>query len=204
MTSPVAGPDRPIALVVHAYPSPHPLGERLLDAAVSGLTPRYRTVVLDVASAGYRPAMTRKEWEAYLTEHPILDPVVASHAALVVQARALVFVYPSVWFGLPGVLKGWLDRTLVPGVAFTIGPDGRVRPGLRELRAIAGVTTYRQNAAVTRRAGDGGRRTLLRALRLDAPRRVRTRWVGLPAAGAAAGGVVDRFVGRVARELAGL
>jgi NAD(P)H dehydrogenase (quinone) len=27
----------------------------------------------------------------------------------------LIFVYPTWWYGLPAMLKGWLDRVLVPG-----------------------------------------------------------------------------------------
>lgn len=200
MTGLPAAPLRPPALVVHAYPSPHPLGDRLRGAAVSALGPRYTTAVVDVAS-GYRPAMSREEWDAYETDRPLVDPEVAAHASLVVRARVLVFVYPSVWFGLPGAVKGWLDRTLVPGVAFSLGSDGRVRPRLGELRAIGGVTTYRQTASAVRRAGDGGRRTLLRALRLNAPGRVRTRWLGLPAVDGVSPAGVDGFVGRVGREL---
>jgi NAD(P)H dehydrogenase (quinone) len=43
----------------------------------------------------------------------------------------LIFVYPTWWYGLPAMIKGWLDRVLVPGLAFLM-PDGQnddIRPG---------------------------------------------------------------------------
>lgn len=193
----MTGPAVPLALVVSAYP-PTGAGTSLLSAVRDGLAGRYDVAVVDLD--GYRPAMTREEWEAY--EDGPVDPTVAAHADLVVRARVLVFVYPSVWMSLPAPLKGWLDRTLLPGVAFTLGPDRRVRPALAELRAVVGVTTYRQDRRTVRRSGDGGRRTLLRALRLNAPRPVRTRWLGLPSADRSAD--IAGFAARVRRTVEAL
>ncbi len=190
-------PPAPLALVVSAYP-PTGVGAPLLAAVRDGLAGRYDVAVVDLA--GYRPAMTREEWEAY--EDGPADPTVVAHADLVVRSRVLAFVYPSVWMSLPGPLKGWLDRTLLPGVAFTLGPDRRVRPALGELRAVVGVTTYRQDRRTVRRSGDGGRRTLLRALRLNAPRPVRTRWLGLASVDGTAD--VARFAARVEGTVAAL
>ena len=51
---------------------------------------------------------------------------VADHVAAIRWAEALVFVYPTWWYGLPAILKGWLDRVWVPEVAFTL--PGTSRP----------------------------------------------------------------------------
>ena len=40
------------------------------------------------------------------------------HAEIIKQAEALVFVYPTWWSTMPAILKGWLERVLVPGVGF--------------------------------------------------------------------------------------
>ena len=39
------------------------------------------------------------------------------HADVVARAGLLVFVYPTWWSGLPAILKGWLERVMVPGVS---------------------------------------------------------------------------------------
>ena len=54
-----------------------------------------------------------------------------------------MFVYPTWWSGLPAVLKGWLERVMVPGVGFTFdAQSGKVQPGLRHVRRIVGISTY--------------------------------------------------------------
>ena len=86
----------------------------------------------------------------------------------------------SVSSGRPSWLQAskppWIERTFVPTVAFVLDARNRVRPNLRTLRAIAGVTTH-AHPDVIADGGDGARRMLLRTLRLNAPRRVRTEWL---------------------------
>ena len=45
-------------------------------------------------------------------------PWFTSTASCWASVTGLVFVYPTWWSGPPAVLKGWLERVFVPGVAF--------------------------------------------------------------------------------------
>ena len=100
--------------------------------------------------------------------------------SVVRSASTLVFVYPTWWFGVPAVMKGWLERVLVPGVAFTLDPETKkVRRNMGHVRRIVGVTTYGSSPLAVHLAGDGGRRTLGRTLRLVAHPLARTTWLGL-------------------------
>ncbi|HEX5077903.1 MAG TPA: NAD(P)H-dependent oxidoreductase [Geminicoccaceae bacterium] len=65
--------------------------------------------------------------------HPAAQPVEKDlrHARrLIAWADHLVFVYPTWWGTMPGLLKAFLDRVLAPGFAFEELPDGW-RPLLR-------------------------------------------------------------------------
>jgi putative NADPH-quinone reductase/4-hydroxybenzoate polyprenyltransferase len=59
---------------------------------------------------------------------------------LIAWADHLVFVYPTWWGTMPGLLKGFLDRVLAPGFAFEDLPGGGWRP-LLEGRSADLVTT---------------------------------------------------------------
>jgi putative NADPH-quinone reductase len=123
--------------------------------------------------------MSAAEREAYHGEEPILDPLVAEHARLLGRAQVLTFVYPTWWSGLPAILKGWLERVMVPGVAFAFDERGKVRPALTGVDTIVGVSTYGSPRAYVRAINDNGRRTLTRALRMSCGPGTRTRWLGL-------------------------
>lgn len=170
---------RPTAVVVGAHPDPASFSMSLFAAAVDGLSGRHEVAPLDLHRLGFDPVMGRAEWTAYVAGTPEPGAMVAEHASLLAEADVLCFVYPTWWFGPPAMLKGWLERVCMPGVAFTFDESGRVRPGLDRLRTIVGVSTYGASRAYTRTFGDGGRRMLHRALRLNAPRRVRREWFGL-------------------------
>jgi putative NADPH-quinone reductase len=166
-------------LVVSAHPPADGFGADVLTAATAALTRaghEVRTIDLD----GYDARMGLEEWLAYRDLAPRPGPVVASHIADVGWAEQLVFVYPTRWQGLPAVLKGWLERTMVPGVAFDFDAAGRIHGGL-QLRRIVGISTQPLPWWTVRLLGDPGRRTLTRALRLSCrhPWRARSRWLAL-------------------------
>jgi NAD(P)H dehydrogenase (quinone) len=193
-------------LVVFAHPDPDGFGAAVRTAAVAGLERGGHEVVLvDLYAEGFQAAMTGEERLHYHARTPVGDPQVAAHAALVRQAEALVFVYPTWWSGVPAILKGWLERVFGDGVAFTMHPEtGKVLPALTRVRVIVGVTTYGSPRWSRLLTGDAGRRTLHRALWLCCPRRTRRVWLGL-------GGVDGRpdadrrgFLERVERRLARL
>jgi putative NADPH-quinone reductase len=168
-------------LVVHAHPSPTSYSRAVCDTAERALRGGGHAVtVLHLDDEGFRPAMSAAERLAYHSDTPILDPHVGRHAALVEQAEALVFVYPTWWAGPPAVLKGWLERVLVPGVAFHLDPTTkRVEPALRHVRRLVGISTYGSSRLYVRVLGDPGRRTILRALRMLCARRCRGTWLAL-------------------------
>ena len=102
------------------------------------------------------------------------------------------------------MLKGWLEKTLVPGVAFEFDSRGRVRPALHNVRRIIGVTTYGSPRWKMKVVGDGGRRTLHRALRLNIPHRVDRIWLGMYALDASTAEQRTAFLACVDAELRSL
>ncbi len=172
------------ALVIHADPDPAGYSTVLRDAAVRGLRAGGHEVdVLALADEGFDWRMSTADRRAYHTDDPIVDDQVRRHADAVRQAEALVFVYPTRWFGLPAPMKGWLERVLVTGVAFELHPrTHRVKGTLGRVRRLVAITTYRGSRTEVLRFADGGRRSITRTIRLTCGWRCRTTWLGLYAA----------------------
>ena len=135
--------------------------------------------MLDLYADEFRTAMSPDERRAYHSDRPLLDPVAERHAGLVKQTEAFVFVYPPWWSTMPAILKGWLERVMVPGVGFVFDEHHHVRRGLTQVRRIIGISTYGSRWWYVKAMHDNGRRTLLRALRLNTAVVTRRSWLGL-------------------------
>jgi putative NADPH-quinone reductase len=168
-------------LLVVAHPCHDSFTHACAAAATRGLTGAGHTVdTLDLAAEGFRPAMSCEERLAYESDTPIVDPMIRDHADRLLDADAIVFVYPTWWSGLPAVLKGWLERVMVPGVGFTLHEQTRkVRPGLTHIKRIVGISTYGSPWHYIKLTNDNGRRILTRALRMSCGWRTRTTWLAL-------------------------
>jgi NAD(P)H dehydrogenase (quinone) len=190
-------------LVVHAHPDAASFNAVLCRTAVEALqSSNHHVDVIDLYAEQYRATLSAEERQAYHSDTPMLDPMVTRHAEVLLRADALVFVYPTWWWGLPAIMKGWLERTMVPGVGWNIGADGRIRGGLDNLQRVVGITTYGSRRREMLVLNDSGRRTLLRCIRMLAPLRTcRSTWLGLYGMDTATPQRRSAFVARVASEM---
>lgn len=195
---------RPSALVVHAHPSRDSYNHRLAGIGVEALEQSHEVTLLDLHRSAFDPVMDVDGLDAYRRGDPVSEPLLRSHTELVRRAETLVFVYPTWWMGLPAILKGWLERVLVPGIAFELDDRRRVRPALHSVRRIVGITTYGSPRWRMVLVGDGGRRIIHRALRMTVPHRVERIWLGLWDTDNSTPSEREDFADRVRRRLESL
>ena len=127
-------------LLVYAHPRTDSYCHALKETAAAALRKNGHTVdVLDLYAEGFRAEMSAEERLAYHT--PVANLAgIEDHVARLKAADALVFVYPTWWYGQPAILKGWFDRVWAPGVVFDIN-GGVITPLLTNVRAIHVVST---------------------------------------------------------------
>jgi putative NADPH-quinone reductase len=188
-------------LLVHCHPRPDSFSAALRDAAASALQAAGHAVeVRDLHAEGFAPALSAEERGAYYDEARNLRGV-EDHAAALRRAEALLLVYPTWWFGMPALLKGWLDRVWVPGVAFRLGGPTALRPLLTGIRRIGVVTTYGSPRWLLWWVGWPDRRLVRRGLRPLCARGCRLSWLYLPGMDACTAADRERFLARVRAHL---
>ena len=200
---PCSGPGVQRALVILAHPCADSYGTALAEAAVEGLRRGGAHVdLLNLYALNFAAVMSPEERRAYMGDAPIHDPMVREHAQLLMAAHTVVFVYPTWWSGPPAILKGWMERVMVSGVAFHIDPNSqRIRRGLTGLRQVIGISTYGSPKTYVRAINDNGRRIFTRSMRLAAGIKLRTSWLGLYAIDTATESDRIAFIEKVRREL---
>jgi putative NADPH-quinone reductase len=164
------------ALVIYCHPRRGSFTEAVRNVVLEKLADAGAEVRLrDLYAEGFDPVLSAREHETYEDEARNRASV-AEHCEDLAWCDTLIFVYPTWWYGLPAMIKGWLDRVLVPGLAFLM-PDGEnddIRPGLTHITRLGVFTTCGASFWLTRFVGAPGRRTLLRGVRLLCAKKCRT------------------------------
>jgi len=188
--------------VVFAHPDRDSFGTAVRDTVVEALEGVGHDVDLaDLYAQGFDPVLS-KDAHARHREGPETKPEIATQAAALQEAEALVFVYPTWWGGQPAMLKGWFDRVLVEGVAYTF-PDGakRIQPLLRGVRRLVVVTTHGSGKWINTLQGEPGKRVILRGFRSLCHPLTRSRWISLYGMDTATDADRQAFLDRVTRRL---
>jgi putative NADPH-quinone reductase len=191
-------------LVVYCHPNPDSLVAAARDRAIAGLERAGHEVrICDLYAEGFDPVMSADERRTH-TE-PGVAPELQRYADDLRWAEALVLVYPTWWSGQPAMLKGWIDRVWVAGVAWDL-PEGanRLRPGLQNVRRIVTVTTHGSSKFINAVEGESGKRTMTRAIRTMCSRRTRTTWCAIYGLDTTDADARHRWLDRVERTLARL
>ncbi|MSP02223.1 MAG: flavodoxin family protein [Acetobacteraceae bacterium] len=189
-------------LVIYCHPRPDSFAAALRDAAVDGLTSGGHTVELrDLYAEAFDPVLSARQHGAYFDEtgntHGIED-----HVAALGRAEALLLIYPTWWFGMPAMLKGWFDRVWLPGAAFRLGGPKVMVPLLTNIGRIGVVTTYGMPGWMLWWVGWPDRRVVRRGLRPLCAPGCRMDWIGLTRMDVDSPARRQRFLVKVRRRLA--
>ena len=152
-------------LLVHAHPEPRSFSSALARTASETLAAGGHAVtVSDLYAAGFNPVSGRQNFttvrdseyykqqqeELYAAENDGFAPDVEAEIQKLEGADLLVFSFPMWWFGMPAILKGWVDRVLPMGRVY--GNGRFYENGLgsaRKARALILMTTGGGPAAVS-------------------------------------------------------
>lgn len=164
--------------MLFCHPSRESFQGSILAALVNRLGRGGHTVqVVDLYALGFDPVLSADAWRAHRHDrrHPAVD--VAEQVEALQGAEGLVLVYPTWWYGLPAMLKGWFDRVWQPGVAFALERGAFQTHRLTRLKRFAALTTYGSpRLFITWLVGDPVRRQLMRGLALQFAKGLKTCW----------------------------
>jgi putative NADPH-quinone reductase len=188
-------------LVIYAHPDSNSFGASLYKCAVSALKDAGHEVeTLDLYADRFQPVLSTIERESYY-DLSAAPSEVKSKIDQLLRCNGLIFVFPTWWYGMPAILKGYLDRVWLPGVAFEMAA-GRTRPLLGHIVRFAAVTTYGSPWWLNRFVfGDPNRKVFMRGLRHLMSPAARSLWLaqyGMDHAGAR---TRDKFLRTVYRDL---
>ncbi|XP_077473197.1 NAD(P)H dehydrogenase [quinone] 1-like isoform X1 [Stigmatopora argus] len=149
--------------IVYAHQSPGSFNSAAKDVAVEVLTAQGHTVkVSDLYAMKFKASTTAEdiigEGEVKQTEpfsypketktaweNGKLSADITEEQCKLSEADLIIFQFPMYWFGLPAILKGWIDRVLTPGYAHS--KEKRFSQGVfKDKKAVLSFTTGSQES----------------------------------------------------------
>jgi NAD(P)H dehydrogenase (quinone) len=152
-------------LYLYCHPVPESFHGALRAVALAGLARAGHDVDLcDLYAEGFNPVLDGSERRAY---HDVARNRrgLEGYIDRLQRADALLVQFPTWCYGAPAMLKGYLDRLILPGVAFDLSDPARVRPILTNIKKLAGIVTYGRPRLAAWYMGDPPRKLVTRYLR---------------------------------------
>jgi NAD(P)H dehydrogenase (quinone) len=162
-------------LIVHAHHERKSFNGALTGVAVDALRSAGHEVrVSDLYAMGFDPVSDRRSFtttadaeylkqqaeEANASEKGGFVPEIAEEQEKLLWCDTLILQFPLWWFGLPAILKGWVDRVFAAGKVYGSGRwyDNGM---LRGRRAVLSLTTGAPESAYSATGLNGHLETLL-------------------------------------------
>jgi NAD(P)H dehydrogenase (quinone) len=145
-------------LIVHAHPEPTSLTRQLVEVSVQTLKQQGHEVLLsDLYGMSWKAVFDERDFpsradperlsfvtesgRSYSSGRQATD--IASEQHKLLAADAVIFQFPLWWFGMPAILKGWVDRVFAYGLAYGFKGAGNLyrygEGGLKGKRALLSV-----------------------------------------------------------------
>jgi NAD(P)H dehydrogenase (quinone) len=141
--------------IVHAHHEPESFNSAMTRAATQALRQAgHEVVVSDLYAMGFNPVSDRRNFttvkdpqhlkqqveEAYAAAHDGFAPELQAEMDKLFWCDALILQFPLWWFGLPAILKGWVDRVFASGGRIYGGGKWYDRGVFAAKRAMCAVT----------------------------------------------------------------
>lgn len=123
-------------LIVHWHPEPRSFCSALMHTAVSTLSGLGHDVaVSDLFSMSFDPVYSRDNFisvadgdyfkpqqeESLAFRERMFHPQLQTEIDKILAANLIILNFPLWWFGLPAVMKGWVERTFAYGAVYGSG-----------------------------------------------------------------------------------
>ncbi|KFN15821.1 NAD(P)H-dependent oxidoreductase [Bacillus pseudomycoides] len=114
-------------LIIYAHPNPSSFNAAILEHVQKGLQETNHFVtLLDLYKEQFNPVLIFNEDKR--RRDLVYEEETEKYRRLIKEADFFIFIYPIWWWGMPAILKGFIDRVFVTGFAYKY--EGALPKGL--------------------------------------------------------------------------
>ncbi|WP_144569158.1 NAD(P)H-dependent oxidoreductase [Bacillus pseudomycoides] len=114
-------------LIIYAHPNPSSFNAAILENVQKGLQKTNHFVtLLDLYKEQFNPVLIFNEDKR--RRDLVYEEETEKYRRLIKETDFFIFIYPIWWWGMPAILKGFIDRVFVTGFAYEY--EGALPKGL--------------------------------------------------------------------------
>jgi NAD(P)H dehydrogenase (quinone) len=105
-------------LIIYAHPNEASINHRLKEKVLTTLKSNHHDVVVrDLYHLQFNPVLSLEDLKGQRAGQ--VDMVVKQEQEYITWADSITFVYPIWWTGMPAIMKGYIDRVMTYGFAYS-------------------------------------------------------------------------------------
>lgn len=105
------------SVIILAHPYKNSFNHVIKDVVVQALIDKKEVKVIDLVKDEFDPVLSQEDLRLYMKGQSS-DPKVVEYQKDLIDCDDLVLIFPIWWYEAPAILKGFLDKVLLPGFAF--------------------------------------------------------------------------------------
>ena len=110
-------------LIIYAHPNPKSFNHAILNRTKEKYEKDGDTVIIrDLYEINFNPVLSAKDFIAIQNGNDRQD--VLTEQMYIEEADRIIFIFPNWWYGMPAILKGYVDRVFSFGFAYTDDENG--------------------------------------------------------------------------------
>jgi len=108
-----------MVLIIYCHPSLNSHNGKILTKVTSVLKKHHRKhQIIDLYKENFSGAFSAQEYQRMRQRDRTLDADIEKYQQKIKSAQHLIFIYPTWWYNMPALLKGFMDRVFTNGFAY--------------------------------------------------------------------------------------
>ena len=105
--------------IIFAHPWHGSFNKAILDVVVQELSRQHKSYqVIDLNKDGFNPVMLESDLALYAKGKSVDDSVLR-YQKMLLDTSELIFIFPIWWDNIPAILKGFFEKVMLKGFAYT-------------------------------------------------------------------------------------
>lgn len=128
--------------IVYNHPYSKSFCHAILQSVRAGIgRAGHEADVINLDEEGFNPVMTAADLKAFVMQRPV-DSQVLAYQERLKTADHLVFIFPIWWELMPAMTKGFIDKVIFPGLAYTQEKNRvSMKPLLTNIKSVTVIST---------------------------------------------------------------